>query len=65
MAVSLSPPALALLHQVKVAGPRALAALGARLYRLQHDGGETTVLSSLEWRCVWTTYRARRAARAA
>jgi hypothetical protein len=63
-AVTLGAAARALVEQVKRAWPRELAAVGARLHRLQHSAGAPT-LASVEWRRVWAVYHARRAAHAA
>jgi hypothetical protein len=62
-AITLGAPAQALVGEVERATARALPALGARLYRLQH-GGEAGVRPE-EWRRIWHAYHARRRARAA
>ena len=57
-AVTLRPPARALLARVERATPRSLGQLGGQLYRLQHASG--VVVSTTEWRRIWSVYRARR-----
>jgi hypothetical protein len=63
-AVTLGAPARVLVAEVEAAPARVLPRLGARLYRLQHGGGETAV-TAMEWRRVWQAYQARKAALAA
>jgi hypothetical protein len=62
-AIILGPTALALVGEVERAPVRALPALGARLYRLQHAGNAH--VRAEEWRRVWQAYRTRRGPRAA
>ena len=62
-AVSLGTPARALVREIEQAPARALAALGARLYRLQHGGA--VAIAAVEWRKVWQVYHSRRSPRAA
>jgi hypothetical protein len=60
-AAPLGAAARALLAEVESAEGRALARLGAALYRRQHGGaGATPALSAAEWRRLWQAYRARR-----
>jgi hypothetical protein len=61
-AVTLGAPARALVAQVECVSARALPALGARLYRVQHSGND---VSPEEWRRIWQAYHTRRASRAA
>jgi len=49
-AVTLGAPARALVNEVEDAPARALGALGARLYRLQHGGA--VAVAAVEWRKV-------------
>ena len=62
-AVTLSAQACALVSEVEQAPARALGALGARLYRLQHGG--VMPVAPQEWRRIWQAYHARRRPRAA
>ena len=62
-AITLGAAPRALMSAIAAAGPRELAALGARLYRLQH-AGEPSIRPE-EWRRIWRAYHARRAPRAA
>jgi hypothetical protein len=61
-AVPLGAVGRALLEEVERAPVGRLAALGARLYRVQHAGAE---VSAVEWRRIWQAYQRRRATRAA
>jgi hypothetical protein len=56
--VVLRPTARALLARAERATPRALGQLGGRLYQLQHT--QAVIVSSTEWRRIWSAYRARR-----
>jgi hypothetical protein len=59
-AVKLGRQAQGLLTQVERTPRQVLPRLGGRLYRLQHAGG--AVVSSTEWRRIWSAYRARQGA---
>jgi hypothetical protein len=63
-AVTLRAQARALVAEIEQAPARALGAVGARLYRLQHSDAGAAV-SAVEWRRVWQAYRTRKAALAA
>jgi len=57
-AITLGASARALVARVERAGERALPALGARLYRLQHVCASSITAS--EWRRIWRVYHGRR-----
>jgi hypothetical protein len=65
--LTLCPSALSLLAEVEEADSRSLPYLGARLYRLQHNGASVPGgrPSAAEWRRIWQAYRARRPLRPA
>jgi len=59
VAITLGAPACALVARIGAAPTGTLPGLGARLYRLQHAGAVS--VSTVEWRRIWSAYRARRA----
>ncbi|MFZ1058593.1 MAG: hypothetical protein WAP47_05310, partial [Candidatus Rokuibacteriota bacterium] len=65
--LTLGPAARSLLAQVDEADLRSLPRLGARLYRLQHNGASVAggQPSAAEWQRIWQAYRARRPAQSA
>ncbi|TMB95050.1 MAG: hypothetical protein E6J42_10900 [Chloroflexi bacterium] len=62
--MALGARARALIAEVEQAPARALARLGARLYRLEHSR-EAAAITVVEWRRIWQAYQARKAALAA
>lgn len=62
-AVELGGAARGLIAEVERTSERELPRVGARLYRLQREGG--TVIATAEWRRIWQAYAARRRPRAA
>lgn len=59
-AVALGAPARGLVARIGSAPAAALPRLGTQLYRLQHAG--SVPVSRVEWRRIWSSYQARRAA---